>query len=301
MAEILTLTGIKLTDKNTLTQDGVSLNTYPDIDLEAENLKSGDYVDVRVRVNAYKENVQVEVLTIAKGENPDQPINLKEALALESGTENVTVEAQIVYFATNYGNPVLQAEVDGEVYGLYVYGAAPDGAKVGDTVRMKGTYVIYNGLPELTSVITSEIISSGTPMDPTEMTIQEIKDTGLDHLGLFVKIKDVTLGDYSDSGSTTVTDDTGSISIYKATSYPALVEAGDQVDLYAMISCYKTSVQLIVGNQSDNGYHVYQVVNDTKAPLLRLNDNYLDAKANADYTVTVYAADNKGMDTVKVT
>ena len=232
--------------------------------------------------------------------NSDVPMTLKDALALPSDTANVTVQAQIAYFATSFGNPVLQAEVDGQVYSLYVFGAAPDGAKVGDTVKMTGTFSIYNGLPELTYILSSEIISTDTPLGALEMTVQEIKDNGLNNIGRFVKIKDVTLGEYNGSGSTIVTDSTGTINIYKATSYPALVEQGDVVDLYAMIACFNSSVQLYVGTKDDNGYNVYDVVNDSKNPLLTLNDNYLDAKVNTDYTITVAAADNKGIDTVKV-
>lgn len=299
MCEVLNLKGILLTDEKTLTQDGVSIGTHPAMDLEGNELVAGDFVDVRVRVNAYKENVQVQVLEIAKGTDPDAPVTIKETLALESGTD-VVVKGQIAYFATSYGNPILQAEVDGKMYALYVFGAAPEGAKIGDVVKMKGTFVIYNGLPELTSVVDSQILGSETPIAAEEMTVEEIKANGLDMLGRFVKIKDVTLGAYNGSGSTKFTDATGSISSYKAPAYPALIEQGDVVDLYAMISCYKTSVQLNIGTKEDNGFNVYDVVNDTKAPLLTLNDNYLDAKANQDYTLTVSAADNKDIKSVTV-
>jgi hypothetical protein len=132
------------------------------------------------------------------------------------------------------------------------------------------------------------------------MTVQEIKDNGLNMLGRFIKIKDVTLGAYNGSGSTTYTDATGSITSYKAPAYPALIEQGDVVDLYAMISCYNTSIQLNIGTKDDNGFNVYDVVNDVKAPLLTLNDNYLDAKANQEYALTVSAADNKDIKTVTV-
>ncbi len=299
MCEVLNLEGILLTDKSTLTQDGVSIGTYPSIDLEDKGLAAGDYVDVRVRVNAYSENVQVQVLEIVKGSDPDAPVTLKEALALNSGSE-VVVKAQISYFATSYGNPILQAVVDDEIYSLYVFGAAPEGAKIGDVVKMKGTYSVYNGLPELTSVVSSEIVGSETPIAAEEMTIQEIKDNGLNKLGRFVKIKDVTLGAYNGSGSTTYTDATGSVSGYKVPAYPTLIEEGDVVDLYAMISCYNTSIQLNLGTKADNGFNVYDVVNDTKAPLLTLKDSYLDAKANQDYVITVDAADNKDIKSVTV-
>ena len=75
---------------------------------------------------------------------------VQEVLALNIGTE-CTVQGQIVYFATTtptYANPVLQQKTpDGKIYSLYVYGSAPQGAKIGDIVNFSGTYTVYNGLP----------------------------------------------------------------------------------------------------------------------------------------------------------
>ncbi|MBN2796933.1 MAG: chitobiase/beta-hexosaminidase C-terminal domain-containing protein [Clostridia bacterium] len=231
---------------------------------------------------------------------PELNLNIKEALALGKDTENVTVTGQIAYFATSYGNPVLQANIDGQNYSLYVFGGAPDGAKIGDTVKMNGKYVIYGGLPELSNILSASIVSTSEPaVIPEEVTLDYLSKNGLNMLGRFVKIKDVTLGEFADK-STPITDATGSLSIYKATPYPTLVEKGDVVDLYGMVACYNTSVQLYVGTKEDNGFNIYDIVNDTKAPLITLEDQYLDAKVNTDYTITIDAADNKGIDTVLV-
>lgn len=233
--------------------------------------------------------------------DPNSTLTIKEVLALPDNSKNFNVTGQIAYFATNYSNPVIQSVIDGKTYSLYVFGAAPDGAKVGDLVKFTGTFSIYNGLPELKSITASEILSSDTPIGPELVTIADLKANGLDMLGRFIIIKDVTLGAYDGGGSTAITDATGTINLYKATPYPALVEKGDIVDLYAMVACYKSNVQLYVGTKDANGYNVYDVVNDTKSPLITLPDSFLDAKTNQDYTISVTAEDNKDIKDVTIT
>ena len=233
--------------------------------------------------------------------DPNPTLTIKEVLALPDNSKNFNVTGQIAYFATGYSNPVIQSVIDGKTYSLYVFGAAPDGAKVGDLVKYTGTYSIYNGFPELKSITASKILSSDTPIGPELVTIEDLKANGLDILGRFIIIKDVTLGTYSASGSTAITDATGTINIYKATPYPALVEKGEVVDLYAMVACYNSTVQLYVGTKDANGYNVYDVVNDTKSPLITLPDNFLDAKPNQDYTISVTAEDNKDIQDVTLT
>ena len=115
--------------------------------------------------------------------DPNVVLNIKEVLELPSGTKDVVVAGQIVYFATTYSNPVIQTKIDGKTYSLYVYGAASDNAKVGDLVKLKGTYTIYNGLPELMSVTESEIIGSETPMKAETVTIDKLKSDGKNMIG----------------------------------------------------------------------------------------------------------------------
>ena len=233
--------------------------------------------------------------------DPDAAMTIKDVLQLSSGTSDVKVTGQIVYFATSYSNPVLQASIDGETYSLYIFGAAPDGAGIGDFVTFTGTYSLYNGLPELSSITAFEITDSDDTMDPEIYTVAKILSDGASMLGRYVKIENVTLGTYSSTGSTPVTDGTGTINIYKAVPFQTGVEAGDVVDLYAMVSCYNSTIQLYTGTAEANGYNVYSVVNDTKAPVVTLPDAFLDAKTGQDYTISVDAADNKGIASVTIT
>jgi len=300
MCEFITIKDVVLTSTILLSQNGSALPLYPAIDLSGyAGVTEGATVDVTVRVNDYKGTIQAEVTELKL---PDAPLTIKEVLELGTETEDVTVIGQIAYLATTYANPVLQSAIDGETYSLYVFGGAPDGAKVGDVIKMNGKFTIYNGLPEFTGILSSSIVSTTEPpMLPETMTLAEINANGLAMLGRFVKIENVELGVYNGSGSTTITDATGSSSIYRATEYPVMVEAGDIVDLYAMIACYKTSVQLYTGTSVDNGFNIYDITNDIKAPLITLPDNYLDAKALQDYIISIEAADNKGIDEVTIT
>ncbi|MBF4695769.1 S-layer homology domain-containing protein [Fusibacter ferrireducens] len=293
-------------------------------DASAEIYYTLDGTDATSSSTLYKEpltitgqigdKVLLKAIAIAKGkENSDQfsaeytikdpnsTLTIKEVLDLPDNSSGFNVTGQIAYFATGFSNPVIQSVIDGKTYSLYIFGAAPEGAKVGDQVQYTGTYSIYNGLPELKSITHSKILSSDKPMGPELVTIADLNANGMDMLGRFVIIKNVTLGAYSSSGSTQVTDATGAINIYKATAYPALVEQGEVVDLYAMVACYKSTVQLYVGTKDANGYNVYDVVNDTKGPLITLQDRFLDAKANQDYSISATVEDNKDVQDVFIT
>lgn len=233
--------------------------------------------------------------------DPDASNNIKQVLALSSGTKDVVVTGQIAYFATSYSNPVIQEVIDGKTYSLYIFGSVPDGTHVGDIIKCTGTYSLYYGLPELSGLTTSEKIGTDTPITAETVTIANLKANGTNMLGRFIKIKDVTLGTYNSSGSTHVTDATGTIDIYQATAYPTGVEAGDVVDLYAMVSIHNTTVQLNIGTASANGFNVYDVTNDTKAPVITLPDSFLQARTGQDYTISVNASDNKGIQAVTIT
>ena len=232
--------------------------------------------------------------------NADATMNIKQVLDLPSGTDGISVTGQIAYFATSYNNPVIQDVIDGKTYSLYIFGAAPDGAKVGDRVKLTGTYSIYNGLPELKSVTASEITGSAAAPAPETHTIAELKANGTDMIGRFVKLESITLGEYKASGSTSISQGTDTINIYKATEYPTCIEEGDVVDLYAMVACYNTTIQLYVGTASANNFNVYNVVNDEKPPVITIPDSLLSAGTGKDYKVSVDATDNKGIQSVTI-
>lgn len=294
------------------TFEPVEATTSAIIAVEGVNITTASVVDIKI-IGEIGDKVTLTAFAMADGyetsdvfvqeytiKDPNKIYTIPEVLALTDGTQNVTVRGVLSYFATSYGNPIIQAEIDGEVSALYVYGSAPEGAVIGDEIQLTGTYKLYNGLPELTSVTASEIIQKVTPIPAAEMTVEQILANGLNMLGRVVKIKNATLGAYNSGGNTPITDVTGTINIYKGTPYPILVEEGDVVDVYAMIATYKTSLQLYTGTFEDNGFNVYDVVNDTKAPVITLNDYYAPAKPNIDYTFGVKVQDNKAVDTVKL-
>ena len=233
--------------------------------------------------------------------DPDAVMNIKQVLELPNNTRDVAVTGQIAYFATSYNNMVIQDVIDSKTYSLYIYGSAPEGAAVGDIVKITGAYSLYYGLPELSSLTASEKIGSAVPMAPETVTVSDVKTNGASMLGRFIKIRNVTLGAYNASSNTPVTDSTGTIDIYQATPYPAGVNAGDVVDLYAMVSIHNSTLQLNVGTASANGFNVYDVANDTKAPVITLPDSFPSARTGQDYTISVDAADNKGIREVTIT
>lgn len=235
-----------------------------------------------------------------KIKDPNVVPTIKDVLALPTGTANVEVKGTLAYFATSYSNPVIQQEVDGKTYALYVFGSAPTGAKIGDEVKFIGTYTVRYGQPQITPT-SSSLLGDGTAQLAKTMTIAELITNGSTMLGQLVKVKNVKLGTLNTGGSTPITDATGTINIYKPTPYPVQVVAGDIVDIYAMVAINNSTIQLYTGSKEANGYNVYDVVNDTKPPLLTLRDSYLDAKPTQDYTIAVSAEDNKGIKDVKIT
>ncbi len=235
--------------------------------------------------------------------DPNQIMTVKDALSLTGTTENVTVKGTLAYFATSFSNPVIYSVIDGKTYALYVFGSAPKDAKIGDVIKVTGKYEVRYNMPQLSGITASSIeAEAGASVTPKEMTITDILANGSNMLGQVVKIKDVNLGVFSATGSTPITDKDGKkINIYKATPYPVQVLTGDIVDLYGMIAVNNSTIQLYTGTREANGFGIYDVANDTKAPIVTLNDSYLDAKPNVDYTITVKAEDNKGIKDVKIT
>lgn len=264
--------------------------------------EAGSYYVRAVKTGLETSNVATFTYTM---KDPSLVYNVKEALALpyvSAAIENVTVKGTLAYFATTYSNPVIYSEVDGKIYALYVFGSVPKEAKIGDVVKLTGKYEVRYNMPQLSGITTSSIeTETGLTITPKEMTIQEILDNGSNMLAQVVKIKDVTLGKFDEKGATPITDGAAkTINIYKPTPYPVQVLEGDKVDLYAMVAKNNSTIQLYTGLSTDNGYNVYDVTNDTKVPVVTLNDSYLNAKPNMDYKIALKAEDNKGIKDVKI-
>lgn len=299
----LVLTSNAATAKIYYTMDGSDVTTNSPLYTNGIKLEGniGDKITVKALATAegrIDSDVFVKEYTI---KDPNDVMNVKEILALTTTTEDAEVRGTIAYFATAYGNPVIYSNVEGQNYALYIFGSAPDGAKIGDEIRLKGKYEVRYGMPQLSGLKTSVKIGEGIQIVPEEMTLADIKANGLKKLGQIVKIKGVTLGAEDSKSNTPVTDSTGTLNIYKATPFPVQVVPGDVVDLYAMIATFNTTVQLYTGTKAYNGYNIYDVTTDTKSPVVTFRDSYLSAKPDQDYTIGVTVEDNKGVADVKMT
>ncbi len=230
--------------------------------------------------------------------------------ALTAGeVASAKVVGQLVYRFGNFGSinsAVLQAKIDGEVYALQAYNSMDTDTsdkpiQIGDWLVMEGKLGPYGGVQQIQSMTVirqateEEIIGE----DATEPQVFEsFADITANHANLlseYVMIKNVTLGEYKDNGSTTVTDSTGAtMPIYRAAAYPAGVEAGDVVNLYAIVSQYNATKQLRNGSSKD-----YVPTTNKQAPTVTRVTNG-DAEVGKPYTFSVSVEDANGVAKVEM-
>lgn len=255
--------------------------------------------------------------------NKRVPATIDTVLELPSGTKDVLVRGQLVYFATPhddevespvtsldlnvenmealYGNPVIQTELNGKTYSLFIDGLAPVSSEVGDILDVTGTFVIKNGFPMLTDITNIEQLSDHDMPAVDTFTIAQIKETGLDMLSRYVKIEDVTLGEYEEFGLTKVSDKTGEISLYKTSPYPSDIKAGDVVDLYAVIGCSNSDIFLYAGTREANTSNIFDKPHEITPPLLLERDHIPEVSELGFYTLVVIAKDTQGIKDVSIT
>ena len=267
--------------------------------------KVGDTLDITAAVSIFKETLQLRNTNadevkrhsdvydpISDDMIPEGALNVKEAGAITTETENVTVIGQVVYhYGKNYNGKasidsiILEDVIDGEIYGYQIYDYK-NYAKyvVGDIVKVTGTVSPYGGVPQLKPSGAPEVIKSGlTPIAAQEITVFQM---GADYLSEYVYIKDVTLGTYNASGSTTVTDATGTTNLFRGVPLAANVKEADVVALYACCSAHNGTYQLRNGSSAD------YVTNTTPPPsgdLPQPGDKFVIYNQNAQ---AVLAAEN---------
>ncbi len=223
----------------------------------------------------------------------DGAVSLDKVYLQSEGT--VTTVGQVAYI---YGGNsiILQDRIDGEIMGIQIYDF-PNIAKykIGDVVRVSGTVSVYGGVHQIGT--TTEVVSlrAETPFEPQVVTLKELNENVSKYLSEFVYIKDVTLGAWSEKGSTPITDPTGSMVIYRTVKYPVGVAEGSKVDLQAAMSKNNATNQLRLGSASD-----YIVTVDTVNPIITL-PTFLPAKAHKDYSFGIDVVDNVGVKSVHYT
>lgn len=232
-------------------------------------------------------------------------VNIKQILDNPNTySEGVTVIGQIVYKFGNYDNTnstILQDVINGKCYSLQVYNSLDD-YTLGDIVKVNGKVSVYGDVIQLGSVKKHELVMYKNSIKAEAYnSIDELLKNKEDEISRFIVLKGVKLGKYNDNGNTLITDKIGKkINAYRASSYPIGINEGEIVDVYAVLSKYKSHYQLRIGNKLSNGINVYDVVNDTKAPNIKLPEKFLNAKINNEYTVSIEVSDNKGIDNVKI-
>ena len=120
---------------------------------------------------------------------------------------------------------------------------------LGDEIFVSSTMTTYQNLPELNNVSQYFILSSGNSLpNTTTLSIGDILgDTDFTYLGKRVTLKNVTMGTINNAGYTALTDASGnSISIYAVPTLSSEIQAGNKVNVTAIISYYKDGFQLLV-------------------------------------------------------
>ncbi|WP_455714920.1 CehA/McbA family metallohydrolase, partial [Anaerosporobacter sp.] len=169
----------------------------------------------------------------------------------------VTVIGQVAYqFGNVYNNAnsinsiILQDVIDDQIIGLQIYDYS-NTYKTGDIVLVTGTVGANGGVCQISSVSKVETVGNTTLFKPQERTIAELQKGGDRYLSEYVLIKNVTLGAYNSSGATTITDATGSTTLYKGALLPDGIAEGSVVNLYCAWSKYNTTYQARNGASTD--------------------------------------------------
>ena len=181
-------------------------------------------------------------------------LTVKEAN--EAAATGVTVIGQVVY---HYGNAyngaasinsiILEDVIDGEIYGFQIYDYNNyANYKVGDVVKVTGDIAPYGGVQQMKNP-TMVVVKTGLqPIPAQEITVSQM---GANYLSEYVHISNVTLGTYSASGNTSVTDASGTTNLYRGVPLPNGVTEKDVTGLYACCSAYNGTYQLRNGSSED--------------------------------------------------
>lgn len=297
----VTLGAIVPTGNTVITSGTSSFNIYKMPALTG--IVEGDVVDVTAVLSRFT-NYQLRVVLGTDVKlNSNDPISdemaaglttLDQVLAGGAG-KTVTTIGQVAY--TFGGNTIiLQDLIGGEIIGLQVYDFTNFSTyKIGDIVKVTGPTSLYGGVLQVNKPTAVEVAGSAEPFAPQEVTLLELTTTPDKYMSEFVKIKDVTLGTYSSSAGTPITDATGSLTIYRGPAFPLGVTAGSKVDLLAVMSKYNTTLQLRMGATSD-----YIITEDLLSPSITL-PTFLPAKVLTDYSVAIEVVDNVGVESVTMT
>ncbi|MDD5923514.1 MAG: CehA/McbA family metallohydrolase [Clostridia bacterium] len=224
-------------------------------------------------------------------------ISLKDALAAADDSV-VTVLGQLVYRYGNNDNlntAIIEDIIDGDVVALVVYNTL-DSYSIGDVVKVNATKTTYNGIPELTSIVSSDKFKPAADVELIPaLEYDSISELESDYnLSAYIKLKNVKVNAVADNVVSEIKDKNGdTMTIYKSAKTSG-IGVGEELDLYACASTFKADHQLRVGSSKD-----YVLKNDSKAPVISV-PKYSPAEVGKDYKVTVSAEDNVAVTDMKL-
>ena len=181
-------------------------------------------------------------------------LSLKDVYSKTDG-DVVTVVGQVAYrLPTN--TIFLQDLVEGQIYGFQVYDFTNYASyNPGDVVKVTGTLQLYGGVMQMScqkGEMTIEVLSTDQePFPAQELTIAQLLKGGDKYLSEYVVVKDAALGTYNGAGNTPITDETGTLNVFKGAAFPEGVAEGSVVDVHGALSKYNSTYQLRVGQSED--------------------------------------------------
>ena len=204
------------------------------------------------------------------GSEEPETVPISQALAAETGTENLTVKGVVTLLD---GRNVYLQDATGGICARM--GSDFSDIALGDTVIATGKRAVYNGLPQLGSATYEK--SSGLTLTPAVRTIGQLTTADI---CTYVTLRNVEVTEVFDNGgkytnpNITVTDGIGSIQLYKAvigekTDGQWPVKVGDTITVTAAVSVYDGTLQLrntnigeidLDGTPAGPIYHGEQVV-----------------------------------------
>ncbi len=301
----LTLGTINKTGNTPVTQGSDTINIYK---LGIDGFKQGDVVNVTALVGDYN-GYQLRVLSMEQAPadpvtedmiKADNAVPIKDINKAEHNGKSITIVGQLVYRYGNYNTmntAIIEDVYGGQIYGFQIYNETLSTNSFGDVVAVTGTVGEYGGVLQLSSITAAKtVLKYNGTMIPVQKynTIREALADINDLISEWIMLPQVTLGTYSSNGTTNITDsEKNTLGIYRSATYPNGTSTGDKVDLYACMSKYNTTSQLRVGSSSD-----FVVGVDKVNPEIALPDSFIPAVAGKDYTVSIAASDNVGVESV---
>lgn len=124
---------------------------------------------------------------------------------------------------------------------MCLYGATEDTYKNGDTfTHLEGTFVLYNGLPEIKDYKISNVTTTGKSIEAAPTSITKI---GTNMLNYYVTLENVSISEVNDKNFIITQDESQSIPGYN--TFGIVIENKKLVNVTGFVSIYDEAIQLL--------------------------------------------------------